>query len=84
MICRLDNQKLRDDVKEICFEMGHFIQTQNDIQDSFREIDLVKKDKSDIQNGKCTWLPVMAMERGTEEHKNIMKKCDGKNGNNKY
>lgn len=69
-------------MKQICCELGHFYQVQNDFLDCFSNSTLValKKPGTDIEDGKCTWLAVQAMENGTDQHKAIMKKCYGKNG----
>lgn len=68
-------------MKNICCELGHFYQVQNDFLDCFSDSGELKKPGTDIEDGKCTWLAVQAMENGTNEQKSIMHKCYGKNGN---
>lgn len=60
--------------------MGHFYQVQNDFLDCFSITDELKKPGTDIEENKCTWLSVVAMEVGTKAQKNILKTCYGKNG----
>lgn len=71
-----------DEMKHICCELGHFYQVQNDFLDCFSDTtnSALKKPGTDIEDGKCTWLAVKAMENGTGQHKAIMEACYGKDG----
>lgn len=74
--------KLYDDLKNVCFGMGHFYQVQNDFFDCFGvDESVLKKPGTDIEEGKCTWLAVKTMQHGTNEQKSIMEDCYGKTGN---
>lgn len=78
---RYYNQKMFDDMEHICYELGHFYQIQNDFFDCFSDASSVlKKPGTDIEDGKCTWLAVKAMENGTRHQKAIMEKCYGRDG----
>lgn len=68
-------------MKSICYELGHFYQSQNDFLDCFSETGVLKKPGTDIEDGKCTWLASTAMEHASDEQKAILKKCYAKNGN---
>lgn len=35
---------------------------------------------TDIQDGKCSWLAVVCMQRASEDQKNIMRECYGQDG----
>lgn len=67
-------------IKAICEEFGHFFQIQNDYHDLFGGNEMLSKPGTDIEEGKCSWLAVIAMERGTEQQKQILRECYGKNG----
>ncbi|XP_031630990.1 farnesyl pyrophosphate synthase-like [Contarinia nasturtii] len=73
------NAKMFEDIKTICYELGHFYQVQNDFLDCFSDTDVLKKPGTDIEDGKCTWLAVSAMEHALNEQKDILIKCYGQN-----
>lgn len=77
---RYNNEKIFEDMNDICCELGHFYQVQNDFLDCFSDSGILKKPGTDIEDGKCTWLAVKALENGTNEQKHLMYKCYGKNG----
>jgi farnesyl diphosphate synthase len=39
---------------------------------------------TDIQDGKCSWLAVVAMQRASEDQKKVMLECYGKNGEDNF
>ncbi|KAL6257347.1 hypothetical protein P5V15_010922 [Pogonomyrmex californicus] len=63
--------KLRQ-AKDILLNMGHLFQVQDDYLAIFGNID---KDSSDIEEGKCTWLVVEALQQATPEQRKILKEC---------
>lgn len=77
---RYKDETVFSDIKKICFEIGHFYQAQNDFLDCFGDPGVLKKPGTDIEDGKCTWLAVSAMELGNDNQKENMEKYYGKNG----
>uniref|UniRef100_A0A1B0CYT9 Farnesyl pyrophosphate synthase n=1 Tax=Phlebotomus papatasi TaxID=29031 RepID=A0A1B0CYT9_PHLPP len=63
----------------ICLEIGYFVQLQNDFLDCFGDPEITGKLGTDIQEGKCTWLAVMCLQRATMAQKMILKECYGNN-----
>lgn len=74
------DQRLFDAVKLISHEIAPCYQAQNDFLDCFGKADQLNKPGHDIQNAQFSWFATMTMERGTEQQKDIMRKCYGKHG----
>lgn len=66
--------------KTIMLEVGNFFQAQDDFIDCFGDPAVTGKIGTDIQDGKCSWLVVVAMQRASQEQKEIMKECYGQKG----
>ncbi|XP_029175919.1 farnesyl pyrophosphate synthase 2-like [Nylanderia fulva] len=71
-----DPEKLRQ-TKTMLLEMGHFYQVQDDYMGCYAKSEVVGKTNTDIQEGKCTWLIVMALQRATSEQRKILDECYG-------
>ncbi|KAL2473559.1 Farnesyl pyrophosphate synthase 1 [Forsythia ovata] len=74
------NENLDDhiDVKNILIDMGIYFQVQDDYLDCFGDPERIGKIGTDIEDFKCSWLVVKALELCNEEQKKILFEHYGK------
>lgn len=72
--------KIFDEARPILLEMGIFFQVQDDFLDCFGDPNITGKIGNDIQENKCTWLAVIAMQKANDDQKSIMMECYGSFG----
>ncbi|XP_039302619.1 farnesyl pyrophosphate synthase-like [Solenopsis invicta] len=63
--------------EHILFEIGYLFQIQDDCLAFFKDSKTFGKDNTDIQEGKCTWLIVEALQRATSKQREILEECYG-------
>ncbi|XP_065213682.1 farnesyl pyrophosphate synthase-like [Planococcus citri] len=73
----INDPEVHRQVKYILLEMGHYFQIQDDYLDCFGDADEIGKIGTDIQDGKCSWLIVVALQRATAQQKQTLEKCYG-------
>ncbi|XP_043686835.1 farnesyl pyrophosphate synthase isoform X2 [Vespula pensylvanica] len=76
-IVNMKDPELHKQVEALLVEMGHFYQIQDDYLDCYGDTKVIGKNSTDIQEGKCTWLIVSALQRVTPEQRKILEECYG-------
>ncbi|XP_066901991.1 farnesyl pyrophosphate synthase [Halyomorpha halys] len=71
------NTELHRQAKSVLLEMGHYFQVQDDYLDVFSDEEVSGKKGTDIQEGKCTWLAIIAFQRASPSQREILESCYG-------
>nr|ACY80695.1 farnesyl pyrophosphate synthase [Cyclocarya paliurus] len=73
-----ENLENHINVKNILIEMGNYFQVQDDYLDCYGAPEVIGKIGTDIEDFKCSWLVVKALERSNEEQLKILYENYGK------
>ncbi|XP_068620692.1 farnesyl pyrophosphate synthase-like [Battus philenor] len=77
LLTNVDDPETHRQAKTILLGMGEFFQIQDDFLDCFGDPAAIGKNGCDIQEGKCTWLAVVALQRATPSQRQIMEEHYG-------
>jgi farnesyl diphosphate synthase len=64
--------------ESICVAMGQYFQIQDDYLDCFGDPEVIGKVGTDIEDNKCSWLVVQALDRADERQRGVIERCYGK------
>lgn len=74
----ITNEALHLKVRDVCLIMGEYFQIQDDVLDCYGLPEVIGKIGTDIEDAKCSWLVVQALNAATEEQKILLKNNYGK------
>ncbi|KAJ2948526.1 hypothetical protein O0L34_g7777 [Tuta absoluta] len=75
LLANVTDKPTRQRSDEICFDIGEFFQIQDDYIDLYSDESLTGKAGTDIQEGKCSWLAVTALQRCTPAQRALFEQC---------
>uniref|UniRef100_A0A3Q2DIQ9 Farnesyl pyrophosphate synthase n=1 Tax=Cyprinodon variegatus TaxID=28743 RepID=A0A3Q2DIQ9_CYPVA len=74
----IDSEEEHNNAKHILLEMGEFFQIQDDFLDCYGDPAVTGKIGTDIQDNKCSWLVVKALEVMTPQQRSVLEACYGR------
>ena len=78
IVSGIEDRKLYDTAREILCTMGEYFQVQDDYLDCYGTPEVIGKVGTDIQDNKCSWLVVQALQRVTPSERKILQENYGK------
>nr|CCA25012.1 farnesyl pyrophosphate synthetase putative [Albugo laibachii Nc14] len=63
--------------QDICMEIGEYFQIQDDFLDCFGDENVLGKVGTDIQDNKCSWLILQALDHANDEQRELLKEHYG-------
>ncbi|XP_045537599.1 farnesyl pyrophosphate synthase [Papilio machaon] len=78
ILANKDTNEVKQQVHDVCNDIGVLIQIKNDLMDMYRSNDSDLKSSTDIQKGRCSWLAVKALEMCNIEQQRIFQENYGK------
>jgi len=69
---RVEGEEAYELAEKICCQMGEYFQVQDDYLDCFGDPEVIGKVGTDIQDNKCSWLVVQALDRVTPDQRKVL------------
>jgi len=72
IVAGIKDRKMYDKAREILMIMGEYFQIQDDYLDNYGTPEVIGKIGTDIQDNKCSWLVVQALDRANAKQRKIL------------
>lgn len=72
------NDKAFELAKDLCVQMGQYFQIQDDYLDCYGDPSVIGKVGTDIEDNKCSWLVVQALQRADDQQRAVIEECYGR------
>jgi farnesyl diphosphate synthase len=72
IIAGIHDRALYDTAREILLIMGEYFQIQDDYLDCYGSPEVIGKIGTDIQDNKCSWLVVQALDRANAKQRRVL------------
>mmetsp|Transcript_36256 Transcript_36256/g.47817 ORF Transcript_36256/g.47817 Transcript_36256/m.47817 type:complete len:477 (-) Transcript_36256:304-1734(-) len=72
---------LYETAKRICCIIGEYFQIQDDVLDCYGDPETIGKIGTDIQDNKCSWLVVQALDMANDKERKLLEENYGKDDN---
>ncbi|CAD7077311.1 unnamed protein product [Hermetia illucens] len=76
-MCGITDPQAYKETDDILFEICYYFQTQNDFEDCYGDPKATGRVGTDIEDNRCTWMSVIAVEKANEEQKRILQESYG-------
>ncbi|XP_070566291.1 farnesyl pyrophosphate synthase-like [Ptychodera flava] len=73
----INDEKSHQVTKNILLQMGHYFQIQDDYLDCYGNAEITGKIGTDIQDNKCSWLVVQALQRANQQQRMVLQENYG-------
>ncbi|KAJ3276925.1 Farnesyl pyrophosphate synthetase [Borealophlyctis nickersoniae] len=74
----ITNEEAFKQAKSVLLPLGEYFQVQDDYLDCFGSPEVIGKIGTDIEDNKCGWLIVQALDRASPEQRKILDECYGR------
>jgi len=78
ILAGVNDTRVLKEAEAILLKVGEYFQIQDDYLDVYGNPDVTGKVGRDIEDGKCSWLVVQALDKGTPEQVSVLKANYGK------
>nr|XP_049701250.1 uncharacterized protein LOC110370642 isoform X2 [Helicoverpa armigera] len=79
LLVKNGKEKASKELHDICINIGRFMQFQDDYMDAYGNEVVTGKTGRDIQEGKCSWVAVTALQHCNDAQRSVFKQYYGSN-----
>ncbi|KAJ3183177.1 Farnesyl pyrophosphate synthetase [Gaertneriomyces sp. JEL0708] len=77
-MANITSESAYDQAQQVLLPLGEYFQVQDDFLDCYGAPEVIGKIGTDIEDNKCGWLIVQALDRCSPEQRKVLDECYGK------